>query len=58
MKVTLSPRHGHCDTCDRCAQDDGAQGSRIRSVGNKQLREIGWSADGERVGCPDHPVTR
>ena len=57
MKVTIDPRHGHCDACGRCAQDDGAPGSRIRAVSNAQLRAVGWSVDDNRVGCPDHPVT-
>lgn len=57
MKVSIDPRHGHCDTCDRCAQDDGAAGSRIRAVSNTQLRAVGWTVNGDRVGCPEHPVS-
>ncbi|XTZ17025.1 hypothetical protein ACQSSU_06510 [Micromonospora echinospora] len=55
--MDLDHMHGHCDTCGRCAQQDGANGSRIRAVAARQIRSAGWTAAGGRVGCPDHPVT-
>ena len=51
-RFTLTPRHGHCDGCGRCAQDYGAQGSRVRSVGDRQLRDVGWTVVGGRIYCP------
>ncbi|MFY1703942.1 hypothetical protein ACN28G_19770 [Micromonospora sp. WMMA1923] len=55
--MDLRPVHGHCDSCDRCAQDDGARGSRSRARAARQLDQAGWTTAGQKVGCPDHPVS-